>query len=43
MAYHSKGTPNMSITLRRQLDADEKAQILKMHGRRDFATGLPIP
>lgn len=33
----------MSITLRRQLDADEKAQILKMHGRRDFATGLPIP
>ena len=33
----------MSITLRRQLDADEKAQILKMHGQRDFATGLPIP
>lgn len=33
----------MSITLRRQLDEDEKALILKMHGRRDFATGLPIP
>jgi len=33
----------MSITLRRQLDTDEKAQIIKMHGRRDFATGLPIP
>lgn len=33
----------MSITLRRQLDADEKAQIIEMHGRRDFATGLPIP
>ncbi len=33
----------MSITLRRQLNDDEKAQILKMHGRRDFATGLLIP
>lgn len=33
----------MSITLRRQLNDDEKAQIMKMHGRRDFATGLPIP
>ena len=33
----------MSITLRRQLNDDEKAQILKMHGRLDFATGLPIP
>lgn len=33
----------MSVTLRRQLNDDEKAQILKMHGRRDFATGLPIP
>ncbi len=33
----------MTLTLRRQLDADEKAQILQMHGRRDFATGLPIP
>jgi hypothetical protein len=33
----------MSITLRRQLNADEKARIIKMHGRRDFATGLPIP
>ncbi len=33
----------MSITLRRQLNDDEKDQILKMHGRRDFATGLPIP
>ncbi len=33
----------MSSTLRRQLNDDEKAQILKMHGRRDFATGLPIP
>lgn len=33
----------MSVTLRRQLNADEKAQIIDMHGRRDFATGLPIP
>ena len=33
----------MSITLRRQLNEDEKNLILKMHGRRDFATGLPIP
>lgn len=33
----------MSLILRRQLNDDEKAQILKMHGRRDFATGLPIP
>jgi hypothetical protein len=31
------------ITLRRQLNDDEKSQILEMHGRRDFATGLPIP
>ena len=33
----------MSLTLRRQLNDDEKLHILKMHGRRDFATGLPIP
>jgi hypothetical protein len=33
----------VSVTLRRQLNDDEKQQILKMHGRRDFATGLPIP
>lgn len=33
----------MSVTLRRQLNDEEKAQIIKMHGRRDFATGLPIP
>lgn len=33
----------MSVTLRRQLNEDEKAEIIKMHGRRDFATGLPIP
>jgi hypothetical protein len=33
----------MSVQLRRQLDDDEKAAIIKMHGRRDFATGLPIP
>ena len=33
----------MTITLRRQLDAGEKSQIIQMHGRRDFATGLPIP
>jgi len=33
----------MSITLRRQLNDDEKSLIIKMHGRRDFATVLPIP
>jgi len=33
----------MTITLRRQLDSDEKSQIIEQHGRRDFATGLPIP
>ena len=33
----------MSLILRRQLNDDEKSLILKTHGRRDFATGLPIP
>jgi hypothetical protein len=33
----------MAITLRRQLDADEKALILKRHGRICFATGHKIP
>jgi hypothetical protein len=29
----------MAITLKRQLDEDEKARILKIHGRKCFATG----
>ena len=33
----------MAITLRRQLDQDEKALILKRHGRVCFATGHQIP
>lgn len=33
----------MAITLQRQLSDGEKQQILTQHGRRDFATGLPIP
>jgi hypothetical protein len=33
----------MAITLRRQVDQDEKAVILKRHGRVCFATGHPIP
>jgi hypothetical protein len=33
----------MAITLRRQLDGDEKALILKRHGRICFATGHKIP
>jgi HNH endonuclease len=33
----------LAITLRRQLDPDEKALILKRHGRECFATGHQIP
>jgi hypothetical protein len=33
----------MAIMLRRKLNEDEKATILKMHGRKCFATGHPIP
>ncbi len=33
----------MATTLRRQLDADEKALVLKRHGRLCFATGHKIP
>jgi len=33
----------MAITLRRQLNEDEKKIILEMHGRNCFATGHPIP
>lgn len=33
----------MAITLKRQLDEDEKANILKIHGRVCFATGHTIP
>jgi hypothetical protein len=33
----------MAITLRRQLDQDEKALVLKRHGRVCFATGHQIP
>lgn len=33
----------MSVTLRRQLNDEEKGEIIKMHDRRDFATGLLIP
>ncbi len=32
----------MAIMLKRQLDADEKARILEVHGRKCFATGHPI-
>jgi hypothetical protein len=33
----------MAITLKRQLGPDEKAHILKIHGRVCFATGHKIP
>lgn len=33
----------MTVTLKRQLDEDEKASVLKVHGRRCFATGHDIP
>ena len=33
----------MAITLRRQLDEDEKARILQLHGRKCFASGHDIP
>jgi len=33
----------MAITLKRQLDDDEKARILQVHGRKCFATGHMIP
>jgi hypothetical protein len=33
----------MAITLKRQLNEDEKQQIVKVHGRKCFATGHPIP
>lgn len=33
----------MTVMLKRQLTESEKEQILTMHGRRDFATGLQIP
>ena len=33
----------MAITLKRQLNDDEKARILEIHGRRCFATGHEIP
>ena len=33
----------MAITLRRQLNDDEKQSIPKVHGRKCFATGHPIP
>lgn len=33
----------MAITLRRQLNDDEKQSILKLHGRKCFATGHLIP
>lgn len=33
----------MALTLKRQLDDAEKAQILQQHGRVCFATGHPIP
>jgi hypothetical protein len=39
---HAKGI-SMTVTLKRQLSADEKAHILKIHGRKCFATGHPIP
>ncbi len=33
----------MAITLKRQLDEDEKARVLQVHGRRCLATGHDIP
>lgn len=33
----------MAIMLKRQLTEDEKQQVLKVHGRKCFATGHPIP
>ena len=33
----------MAITLKRQLNDDEKAEILRQHGRKCYATGHPIP
>jgi 5-methylcytosine-specific restriction endonuclease McrA len=33
----------MTVTLKRQLNGDEKAQILERHGRKCFATGHEIP
>jgi hypothetical protein len=33
----------MRVTLKRQLNDDEKNYILKMHGRKFFATGHEIP
>src|SRR5438552_2311159 len=33
----------MTVTLKRQLNNDEKQQILKVHGRKCFATGHTIP
>jgi len=33
----------MAITLKRQLDDSEKAEILRRHGRVCFATGHPVP
>ena len=35
--------PNMAITLKRQLNDDEKSVILKQHGRKCFANGHAIP
>src|ERR1700733_8181595 len=33
----------MAITLRRQLNDDEKQSVMKIHGRKCFATGHLIP
>src|SRR5438034_1016810 len=33
----------MTVTLKRQLNADEKAHVLKTHGQKCFATGHAIP
>jgi len=33
----------MAITMKRQLNAEEKEIIIKRHGRNCFATGHPIP
>ena len=33
----------MTVTLKRQLNEDEKKHILKVHGRNCFATGHNIP
>ena len=32
----------MTINLKRQLNESEKAQVLKVHGRKCFITGHPI-